>query len=303
MFTIIGDKLAKNLAQSLQYPFISVKEIIFPDGEVKPILENENISKKGVVFLQKKEKENINSYLVKLYLLLEKLSSLSKELFLIIPYFPYARQDTIFKKGEPLSSYYIIKLLEKNVSGIITINYHQHRQKIENLSSKKVENISVFSYFKNKLKKIGELKENSIIIGPDEESEFFVKDFIGDDYFPFYIFKKIRDLNTGKVKFLYDKKKLKEILEKKQEAIIVDDIVSSAQTIKKIKDILLSLNKNLKLKLVFVHSILGNQTIFNLKKLGFKKIYTTNTIENRYYFLDINEILKEKIIEIFNFKK
>lgn len=298
--TIIGDRLAQKLAQSLNLNFIFVKEITFPDGEVKPILEKEEFLDKGILFLQKKEKENINSYLIKLYLLLEKLSNLVKELILIIPYFPYARQDKIFQEGEPLSSLYIAKLLEKNVNQIITINYHQHRQKVENLFSKTIINLSAFPYFKKKFQEKNILKNVPLIIGPDEESKNFVKDFIGEENYPYYIFKKTRNIKTGKINFSFNWDDLKNLLKQHKEIYIIDDIISSAQTIIQLQKILLSLNKNIKINLVFVHPILGDQTIKTLKKAGFKKIYTTNTIENHYYFLDIVDPIKNKIKEIIN---
>jgi len=291
---IIGDNLAEKLAKGLNLPFIKVKEVVFKDGEVKPILSRQEKSEKGIVLLQKKEKENINTYIIKYYLLLEKLSTFIKNLTVIIPYFPYARQDKVFQTGEPLSSLYLARLIEKNAFQIITFNFHEHRQKVENLFSKKIYNFSLFNFIKEKLKKENKISQNPLIIGPDEESKRFVLDFIQNDNFPFFIFQKKRDIKTNKVQFFYEKEKLKNLIKNYKEIIIVDDIISSGETIKKIQDIILSFKQKNKIKLVFIHPIYGDNTIKLLKKFGFSKIYTTNTIENQFYFLDFVDVLKEK---------
>jgi len=296
---IIGDNLAEKLARSLNLPFIRVKEVVFKDGEIKPVLTREEKSEKGIVLLQKKEKENINSYIIKYYLLLEKLFSLIKNLTVIIPYFPYARQDKIFQIGEPLSSLYIAKLMEKNASQIITFNFHEHRQKVENLFRKKINNLSLFNFIKEKLKAENKITQNPLIIGPDEESKKFVLDFIKNDNFSFFIFQKKRDIKTNRVRFFYEKKKLENLIKTHKEIIIVDDIISSGETIKKVKDIILAFNQKRKIKLVVIQSIYGNNTIKLLRKFGFSKIYTTNTIENRFYFLDFIDVLKEEAKNLF----
>lgn len=295
---IFGDNLALKLSQKINLPFTRIKEVIFNDGEIKPFLEKEISPKEGIVLLQKKEKENINTYIIKYYFILEKLKELTKELIAIIPYFPYARQDKIFKEGEPLSSLYTAQLLEKNVSKIITFNFHQHRKEVGDLFKKRVYNLSLFNFIKEKLKENNKISEKILVIGPDEESERFVKDFIKNENYSFFIFNKKRSNKTKKVKFYYQKQELKNLLDSFKEVVIVDDIVSTGGTVKKVKEILLSFNKKLKISLVFIHPVLGNLTIKNLKKNGFSRIYTTNTIENRFYFVDFTDFLKEELKKI-----
>jgi len=62
---VIGDELAKKLAQQLNLDFILIEDRIFPDGEVQPRLEKEEKVNKAILVFQKKQKEDINAYLIK----------------------------------------------------------------------------------------------------------------------------------------------------------------------------------------------------------------------------------------------
>jgi len=61
---VIGDGLAKRLAQQLNLDFISIEDRVFPDGEVQPRLEKEKKANKAILIFQKKQNENINAYLI-----------------------------------------------------------------------------------------------------------------------------------------------------------------------------------------------------------------------------------------------
>ncbi len=295
---VVGDNLAKNLAGKLKLPFIEVRETIFPDGEVKPSLKKTFETDKAIVLLQKKAKENINSYLIKYYLLLKNLRNFAHKTIAIIPYFPYARQDAVFLKGEPLSSQYIAELIEENFDELIVINFHEHRKKINELFKKPAVNLSVFSDFKHlilKKEKLDPLK--TLIIGPDEEANKFVDDFIGEDKFLKYIFHKERNKKTGEVNFNFSEKEFQGLLLETNHLIIVDDIVSSGKTInrlvKTIRSQMTKKDKSLPLDLVFVHPILSDKTFSDLKNIHFNKIYSTNSLENKYFNLEIGDVLSK----------
>jgi len=92
-----------------------------------------------------------------------------------MPYLPYARQDFIFREGEPLSSLYIAELIEKNADVFITCNMHEHRKKIGDLFKIPAYNVFLFQDLAEKFEDFS--PSNSIVIGPDKESKAFVDDF------------------------------------------------------------------------------------------------------------------------------
>jgi len=291
---VIGDELAKKLAQQLNLDFVLIEDRVFPDGEVQPRLEKEKKANKAILIFQKKQNENINAYLIKYFLLLRKVKELAQETICIMPYFPYARQDSIFQEGEPLSSLYMAELIEKNADVFITCNMHEHRKKIEDLFKVPAYNIFLFHDLAEKFEDFS--PSNSIVIGPDKESKAFVDDFCKKFPAEKIVFEKTRDVKTGKISFLFDKNY--DFTGK--DIIIVDDIVSTGRTILQTAEIAQEF-KAKTISFAFIHSIFGDKAAEELSGINPKKIVFTNTLENSEATIDITKelttcILKNKLI-------
>jgi len=287
---IIGNELAKKLAQQLNLDFILIEDKVFPDGETQPRLEKEKEINKAVLILQKKQNENINAYLIKYFLLLRKIKELAQEIICIMPYFPYARQDSVFQEGESFSSLYIAELIEKNTDIFITCNMHEHRKKIGDLFKIPAHNIFLFQNLAEEFKNFP--LDNSVVVGPDKESEAFVNDFCKRFSAQKVVFRKTRDVKTGKISFVYDKNY--DFTNKN--VIIVDDIVSTGRTILQAAEIV----KEFKAKTIsfaFIHSIFGDKAIEQLNKINPKKIVFTNTLESSRFSLDIVKPLAKYLLE------
>lgn len=287
---VIGDELAKRLAQQLNLDFVLIEDRVFPDGEVQPRLEKEKKANKAILIFQKKQNENINAYLIKYFLLLRKVKELAQEIICIMPYFPYARQDSIFREGEPLSSVYISELIEKNADIFITCNIHEHRKNIGDLFKIPAHNIFLFQDLAKEFEDYN--TSNTIVIGPDKESKAFVDNFCKKFPAQKVVFEKTRDIKTGEISFSFDKKY--DFMGK--DVIIVDDIVSTGKTILQAAEIA----KELKAKTIsfaFTHSIFGDKVIEQLNKINPKKIVFTNTLENSCFSVDITKPIAKYILE------
>lgn len=280
---VIGDDLAKKLAQLLSLEAILIEERIFSDGELQPRLQREEKADQIILILQKRTNENINDYLLKYFLLSRKAKDLAKKVIGIMPYLPYARQDAAFQEGESLSASYVDELIEKNLDVFITCNTHEHRKKIKDLFKIPAHNLFLFKDLAEKFQDFESAK--TVVIGPDREAKTFVDDFCQNFSAQKLVFLKQRDAKTGKITFSYPEKDLQD-----QEVIIVDDIVSTGETILEAAKIAHRL-KAKTISFAFVHSIFGDQSIKSLKKINPKRIITTNTIENSKYELDITEPL------------
>lgn len=269
----VGDFLAEKLAEKLHLDFISVQDRVFPDGETQPCLAREVKMDNAVLVLQKKQGENINAYLIKYFLLLRKLKELSRRVIAVMPYFPYARQDAVFREGEPLSSLYIAEMIEKNADVFVTCNMHEHRKKISDLFEIPAHNISLFQDLAKQFTDF-QISETTVI-GPDAESRAFVEDFCRN--FPAHqiILEKKRDVQTGQVEFFFDR----DHDLTGQHVILVDDIVSTGRTILRAAQIAQKMGA-MAISFAFVHAIFGDKTVTGLQSIQPEKIIVTNTLEN-----------------------
>lgn len=284
---VVGDNLAFELAKKINKEAVLIEERIFPDGEIKPRFKKEFSTKTAILIIQKKQKENINDYLLRFYLLSRKLRENSQKVIGILPYLPYARQDAYFQTGDPLSLKYVAELIEKNLDVFLTINMHQHRKKINEVFSILAYNLSVFSFYAEKyfLKKARKTK-NLVLVGPDEEAKHFIDDFRQKIDLPYFIFHKKRDLKTGKVSFA---KPDFDFMNK--EVLILDDIISSGGTILQIIKILQ--NTGVKsLNLGICHALFSSRGLpISLRKLRFQQIIVSNSVENSLGGFDITQVI------------
>lgn len=295
---IVGDELAKKLALSLKWPYLAVQERLFLDGELQPKLTFEPKIKKAILLYQKKEGENINSYLVKYLFLARKLKDLAKEIIGIMPYFPYMRQDSIFREGEPLSALYLAELLSNYLDIFITVGAHEHRKHLYDLFKIPSYNISPYGVLSEPFKDIlsKEIKKDFnriIVVGPDQEAANYVKDFCKAFPAQYVILQKQRNIKTGKIHFTNTTNSLF----KDKIVIIVDDMVSSGGTISDVGKLIKQKGAS-KIAFAFIHAVLGDKSICSLQNLKPFKIVTTNTLENSFYQIDITKLLTKTIKEL-----
>lgn len=114
--------LAKELANILSCQFISAATTRFPDGECYTRIDTESLDD-DVVIVQNTHPDN---NLIEALLLQDVVRNLgARSITCVIPYFGYARQDRIFKNGEPESAKVVSKMLDMNCDRVITIDLHK----------------------------------------------------------------------------------------------------------------------------------------------------------------------------------
>ena len=114
--------LAKELATALDCQYISAATVRFPDGECYTRIDVESLDDDVVIVQNTFPDGN----LVEMFLLQDAVRRLgAKTITLVIPYFGYARQDRVFKAGEPESAKIMCKLLDMNCDRVITVDIHK----------------------------------------------------------------------------------------------------------------------------------------------------------------------------------
>lgn len=114
--------LAKELAAILQCTYVQAATTRFPDGECYTRINYDKLDD-DVVIVQ-------NTYpdtnMIEMFLLQDAAKRLgAKTINLVIPYFGYARQDRVFKPGEPQSARVMAEHLDMVCDRIITVDIHK----------------------------------------------------------------------------------------------------------------------------------------------------------------------------------
>ncbi|MGI6471972.1 MAG: ribose-phosphate diphosphokinase [Candidatus Methanomethylophilaceae archaeon] len=114
--------LAKELAAILQCTYVQAATTRFPDGECYTRIDHMELDD-DVVIVQ-------NTYpdvnLIEMFLLQDAVKRLgARTVTLVIPYFGYARQDRVFKPGEPQSARVMAEHLDMVCDRVITVDIHK----------------------------------------------------------------------------------------------------------------------------------------------------------------------------------
>ncbi len=290
---VVGDELAFSISKILGKKYSKVEYRTFPDGEIQPRITKE-FKGDAILAIRKLKDEKIDDYLIRFFLTARKLKEKKRKVLGIMPYFPYARQDKIFRKGETFSAKYIAELVESELDFFITINMHEHRKKINEIFKIKSWNISVFEEMGREFSRKG--FSDSFVLGPDYESKNFARDFARGLGCKYSFFGKERDVSSGKIKII-----TKKLDVRNKDVIIVDDVASSGKTL--IDSAITAKKQGAKsISFCFVHAILADKSSKNLLKLKPKIVFSTNSIQNDFQKFDIakpiaNHLKTQKIFK------
>ncbi len=272
------DSFNRILSDSIGARLIPMERRIFPDGEVCPRVMGEVRGSDVILSLRMKAgKCKPNEYLLEVLFTIRNLKEHmnAEDITLIMPYFPYARQDAIFRIGEPLSSKYVAELLEASgISRVISVTVHLHR--IDSFSNLFNEadaiNLSGFESLADKLKSL-DLRD-PFILGPDTESINWARElakYYGIEEYD--AFTKERDIQTGEIKTI-----VKEIDLSGRDVVVVDDMVSTGGTMANAVKAAKEMGARFVVS-AFVHPVLAPGAIDKIIGAGADVIIASDTIE------------------------
>ncbi|MCI2283376.1 ribose-phosphate diphosphokinase [Colwellia sp. MSW7] len=218
---------AEKLANDLTLPMKVVNLHQFPDGETKVTLPP-SLPQKVIIC---RSLHQPNNKLIELIITAAAAKNQGvKHITLVAPYLCYMRQDKAFHTGEAISQKIIGKLLSEYFDRVITVDPHLHR--INNLgeaipNSEAVTlnaTLAISDFIKQKF-------TQPIIIGPDEESQQWVKAIAAPHRWMYTIATKERYSDTQvKVSFSDNTSEKNISLDLAgQDLIIVDDIAGQVK--------------------------------------------------------------------------
>jgi ribose-phosphate pyrophosphokinase len=258
--------VAEDLSKELGVPLADTISKRFPDDEfyVRVI---DNISGEDVVIVQTTYPD---PNIVELFLLQNAVEEAgAKEISVVIPYFGYARQDTKFKDGEPISAKALANLISLSADRVVTVD--PHKEYILDFFSTSAYSCSAVPELAKYLKQ----KKIDMVLAPDKGALERVKQASKIIECDFDYMEKTRiDGSTIEIK----PKKLD--VENKNVAII-DDIISTGGTMaKSIQELKKHGAKN-----VFVactHGLFAGDAVKKLDSAGCNEIISTDTVQSKF---------------------
>jgi len=266
---------AEKLALCLSFPIKQIELHQFPDGETKVTLP-EKLPRNIIIC---RSLNQPNEKLIELIIAASAARDQGVEhITLVAPYLCYMRQDKAFKAGEAISQKIIGKLLSEYFDSVITIDPHLHR--INNLVEAIPNKAAITLHASHAIANFLQQKfKQPIIIGPDEESEQWVKAIADPHQWQYTIATKQRysDRDVDVSFSNGDSPNSTEPNLTEQDIIIVDDIASTGKTLE--QAVIQIKQQNPKsISIIVTHAFFVDSAIERLNSLGVNNIWSSDSI-------------------------
>lgn len=279
-----NDERGAEVANSAGIPHLSIDLHRFPDNESKvtlPILNTDAIA----IYLSL---DQPNIKLVELMLTCATLQeSHHKPIILIAPYLGYMRQDIAFEIGEAVSQKIVGQFLANYITDIITVDPHLHRtpELIQAVPCEHAINLSSATIQANFLH---QQFANAILIGPDEESEQWVSQVAKLAGLEYLIASKKRhgdhDVSIS----------LPEANIKNRDAILIDDIASTGQTLARCAELISSRSVK-SIHALITHALFDQTAEELMQKAGIQSIWSTDSIRHSTNAISLTPLLADAL--------
>jgi len=265
-----SEVLARSIAKTVGLALVEINIRRFPDGEqyVKVL---GNVSGEDVAVVQSLGM-NPDALFIEYSLLVDALKGVGcRSVTAVIPYLAYARQDSRFHRGEPLSIKVIAKFIESaGTDRLITVDMHLHRYKeIREVFSIPAANLSAMPLLAEYYRKnFGSQK--TVVIGPDMESEQWAK-VVAEKLSAKYMILEKERLGDRDVKVSG------ELSAKGSKVVLVDDIISTGKTLIEVISRLKAQGVK-RVDALVTHALLVEGALTKLRRAGLSELISTDTI-------------------------
>lgn len=257
----------KRLALKLECQFYHVEESTYPDGE-KTLDVRVGYKKVDFIYFKFNKNGSFDDQLFNLLCLVNKFAY-KKQTALILPYLPYLRSCPI-PKNELDKLEFILKSISKQVRNIFLIYPHITVSQIKKCIG--INNVVTVDIDNPIIKQIELLGKDLVLVSPDKGFAENIKRLSQKSGVDYVVLNKKR-ISPTKVLVQTDKKTQKNIaLANTKTFVLVDDIISTGNTLFKAADYLKSLgvkkikfivihntNKDKKMNIICSNSLIGKQ--------------------------------------------
>ena len=275
--------LAQSLAQALHVPLGKLLLKQFSCGEQYVKFE-ESIRGKSVFILQTATWEP-DKDLMQLFLICQAAKlSFAETIHVVIPHFPYARQDRVAEPREPISAKLVAHLLEEaGADHVITLDLHSSQ--IQGFFSIPVDVLDARTIFAEYF--LGKKLKNPIVVSPDAGGAKRAKKFADRIGAELAILNKVRPK--------HQEAETMEIVGKIEgkTCILFDDMIDTAGSLLSSKNVLMQHGANEEMYAAATHAIFSGNAIENLRKAAFTEVVVTDSTP-----LDAKQLPSLKILPI-----
>ena len=275
---------ARSLAQVLGVPLSLAAIHRFPDGEIK--VTATAAASRVIVYAPL---DHPNEKLLALLFASEALRRQgAQRLVLVAPYMCYMRQDTAFQPGEAISQRVVGKLLADAFDRVVTVDAHLHRVKriADVFTGIEAEDISAVPAIAGELAaRAGSAQ--TIIVGPDEESEGWVRDLARRLGLPHGVARKIRRGDRHVEIAVAEPERFAH-----KDVILLDDMISSGGTI-------IACAKALReagaanIDVVVTHALFDEATAHAFAAAGIRTVRSTDSVPHASNSISLAPILAQ----------
>jgi len=219
----------------------------------------------------------------------------AKRLVLVAPYLCYMRQDIAFHAGEAVSQHAMGTLLATIVDRVVTVDAHLHRT--HNIGAVfpgiEAENLSAMPAIAGALARSG-TDPATVVIGPDAESEPWVKDLAGRLGLQHTVARKMRhgdrsvEIDFADAALLAGRR-----------ALLVDDIVSSGTTLMVAAKTLRAMGASA-VDSVVTHALFPPAMIAAFTDAGIRSIRSSDSAPHPTNAIALDDILAATLAREFN---
>lgn len=273
--------LAKKVTRELNTKLAKVDLKKFTTNEIYVEYQDDINNKE--VFIVSSPGENPNDEIMELLLLLDGAKrNFAAKAHVILPYYPYCRQDKKFSVQSPVSASLLARLIETaGADSVYSINLHNPA--IEGFFKIPFRHDWVNDLVKEYL--LGKKLKDPVLVAPDEGSAKWVAKLAAEMKWEHVIINKIRPQQQ--------KSKVLDIIGevKDKTCVIVDDMVDTASSVMPVKKALLEAGANSDVYVAVAHSILSGEGRSNVVRARFREYITTDTVpaslENKFKRLKV----------------
>jgi ribose-phosphate pyrophosphokinase len=281
-----NEALGESLCRALDADPVAFAMRRFPDGETYLRIDSDVRDRSIAVLCSLHDPDSRLSALVFASDALRDLGA--RQVGLVAPYLAYMRQDRRFQPGEAVTSTSFARLLSAQFDWLVTVDPHLHRRRslgeIYTIPAEVVHAAPPLAEW------IRDHVAAPLVVGPDSESEQWVRAVANAVPCPYVVLEKTRrgdrDVAVSAIP--------KSHLPTERTPVLVDDIISSARTM--IETVRQWREAGSAAPIcIGVHGVFAPGAYEALSAAGAAKIVTTNSIAHASNDIDLAAVLLEPI--------
>lgn len=271
---------AARLAKLLGLPLHAIEVHRFPDGELRV-----TVGPAAATTILYAPLDAPNDKLVALLFAAEALRrGGARRLVLAAPYLCYMRQDKAFHEGQAISQKVIGPLLARTFDRVVTVDAHLHRtHDIRDVfPGIEAEDLSAMPAIAEALQGID---KNTVVAGPDEESDPWVSDLAGRLGLAHAVARKTRRGDRAVEIAFADPAAFEG-----KPALLVDDIVSSGGTLIACAQALTQAGATA-VDAVITHALFPPAMVEDFKRAGIRSVRSTSSVPHPTNAIALDAVL------------